>query len=367
MHSSDQAALVKHFALVAGWIILLYALLILVSRLLVPPFHGEVIDTSRAWETPYSTSQKLVYYGRDALVGPRDRVIIIGASNAQLGISARLAGEVLPEHAVHNLSVVSANVTVMRQLADIAIERIGSDDVADDIFVLGVWYGSFVSDAYRWNATEGEKPVTLLDEEAMRFGFTSRLDNGDYFDRVPDEYLGAAQLFAYPLIALDRMMRVATGTRTFPDEAYMNSVELTDEMKEGNIEIRKQEMGGLPLDPMQFKKLDMLIRVLNALDAKVIVVNLPIPEWHKAVSPYHAGYVEQITERMSHHEHRPGFTYVDISDLDDDAWFYDDAHLRPSHRSKWIERLAPALTAAANGDGASVSEFERKTDVTTVQ
>lgn len=358
MQISDVKALGGQLAVLLLWVSGLYASLLLLSFVLVPGFKSDVIDTTHAWNTPFSTSQKLVFYGREALVGPKKRVIILGASNAQLGFSASHLSEQIPGHAVHNLSVVSANATVIREMTDLVEARIGPEEMAGDVYVIAVWYGNFVSDAYRWGAGP-EGPVrTLLESEARRFGLAKQTEDG-YELRVPERNLNEAQFFAHPLLAMDRLIRVLTRTRTFPTESEMDSMVITDASRERNRETRKQETGGLPLSDAQFALLTDTISHLNARGAKVVLVSLPLPKWHRDSTSYHADYMTRIMTLVRGQDANPDFTFVDLGDLDNEDWFFDDAHLRPAYREVWSNRIAPAVRAMLEaGETALENEGE---------
>ena len=102
--------------------------------------------------------------------GPK-RMIILGASNAQEGILPSVLHQQLPDFTVYNASVGGSNTTQIRQIVDV-IRMSNPGSLKGTIFILGVFFGTFVNDDSQvghvlWLG----KNITLLQLEGLRYGF----------------------------------------------------------------------------------------------------------------------------------------------------------------------------------------------------
>ena len=88
---------------------------------------------------------------------------------------------------------------------------------------------------------------------------------------------------------------------------------------------------------------DTIERLLRSGE-KVVLVDLPIPAWHRDVSPYQPGYVQQVQGPLfDHFKGRPGFASLKMSDLDADTDYSDEVHAKPHLAQVWAGRLAEVL------------------------
>ncbi len=316
-----------------------------------PPRNGS-LDVWTAGDTVYMTSPKYAFLGRDALNVPGKKVILVGASNTGLGLKQ---GEVQPLVGcakVSNLAIGSANITEVGQMIDLVHDVQDSAARRSDTFVIGVWFGMFVDTELLWPGAERHRGDTDLDIERYRYGFYRRTDGGPVAV-LPPRWLHAGVVLIRPYLLLERSARWATaGLRrallgqppTLTDDDREARV-LTSPEKEEALDHWRQTMGGnRPISEAQAALLQDTIERLLQSGEKVVLVDLPIPAWHRDVSPYQPSYVHQVQGPLfDHFEGRPGFASLKMPDLNADADYSDEVHAKPHLASIWAGRLADVL------------------------
>jgi hypothetical protein len=217
-----------------------------------------------------------------------------------------------------------------------------------DILVLGIWYGLFGDNRLHWYTGDRIPGDTDLDIERYRYGFERRTPQGPV-DSVPRAYRDAAVVAIYPLLFLDKVSRAAF---RWINPAHAQTAEELDayvvgqQEKDQYLKYWRTMMGSAHPSSFdeQFAVLDKICDRVLAQGARLLLVDLPLPRWHKTASPYQAIYetrAHQLFDRLSG---RPGFDFLDMGDLDNDADFYDEVHPKPRAAATWADRLAGALS-----------------------
>jgi hypothetical protein len=78
---------------------------------------------------------------------------------------------------------------------------------------------------------------------------------------------------------------------------------------------------------------------------QVIIVDLPIPAWHRDASPYQPGYSQALQILVHQFADRPGFKFVSMADLDGNLDYSDEVHAKPHLAKVWSTRLADTLNS----------------------
>jgi hypothetical protein len=332
-------------SLVGLYMIALAATLALAPR---PP-ERQWLNTARAEDTIFMTEPKYIYLNRSALRDPVDKVIVVGASNSVRGFTRAELGSLVPRKAaVHNLALGGANMTEVRQVIDL-VEKVQTPEAQRrTVFVVGVWYGMFGEDRLHWFTPDRSAGDTDIDIERYRYGFERRTQDGPVA-LVPERYFGAAVTAIYPFLFLDKLARDATGlvvSREQPDEAALNAVVLSEDDRVKYLRYWSSMMG--PEEPRsmdeQFGALARACEAILAHGSRVVLVDLPLPKWHKDRSPYYRAFEDQEARLVAALSDRPGFSFVDLGELDRDDDFIDEVHPKPRVTLTWSRELARVLS-----------------------
>jgi hypothetical protein len=332
-------------SLLGLYVIALSATLALTPR---PP-EPRWLNTAHADDTIFMTEPKYIYLNRIALRDPVDKVVVVGASNSIRGFTrAELGSLVPPKAAVHNLSLGGANMTEVSQVIDL-VEKAQSPEAQHRmIFVIGVWYGMFGEDRLRWFTADRSAGDTDIDIERYRYGFEWRTRHGPVA-LVPERYFGAAVTAISPFLFLDRLARDASAlvvSQAQPDEAALDAVVLGEDDRAKYLRYWSSMMG--PEAPRSMdEQFGVLARACDAILAhgsRVVLVDLPLPRWHKDRSPYYRGFEDQEARLVAALLDRPGFRFVDLGELDRDDDFIDEVHPKPRVTLTWSRELARVLS-----------------------
>jgi hypothetical protein len=326
-------------------------LLVLGAALTITPLpdHRGVVNTRAASSTIFMTEPKYLYFNRVPLAIDRTNILLVGGSNIGIGfLLTALDRQIQSDAAIHNLGLGGANVTEVAQVTDLVYDAQSEPVRRRDIFVVGIWYGLFGENRLHWYTADRVPGDTDLDIERYRYGLERRTLQGPV-DFVPSAYRDAAVVAIYPLLFLDKVSRDAfrwiSPMRTQTAEE-LDAYVVTQQEKDQYLKYWRTMMG--PAQPSsfdeQFAVLDKICDRVLVQGARLLLVDLPLPRWHKAASPYQAIYetrAHQLFDRLSG---RSGFGFLDMDHLDDDADFYDEVHPKPRAAAIWADRLAAALS-----------------------
>ena len=94
----------------------------------------------------------------------------------------------------------------------------------------------------------------------------------------------------------------------------------------------------------QFEKLEALVRRTRGYGALVVLVDLPLPAWHRARSPYFQDYQRRKGPLLARLTAVEGVTILDLqSAYTDESGFRDSAHPTPAAARLWSQTVALAL------------------------
>lgn len=336
-----------------------------------PPDRRGVVDVRSAGSTIFMTELKYVYLNRAPLGVERNNVILVGGSNVVTGFALADLNRMIHVDAIHNLGLGGANVTELKQVVDLVYEAQNDDIRRQDTFVIGLWYGLFSQDHAHWFTPDRIPGDTDLDIERYRYGFDRRTPDGPV-KVVPLAYRGAAVVAIYPLLFLDRLSRTAlrwispVHMKT-PHE--LNTQTVTEQEKDQYLRYWQTMMG--PPRPSiydeQFSVLNRICDEILSKGSRLLLVDLPLPQWHKARSPYQALYQSRAHQLVDRLQDRPGFAYLDMGDLDDNADFYDEVHPKPRIIEGWSKRLADALSPLLEPQSPKTQPLNEPPHISSVQ
>ncbi len=333
----------------------IYAVLLTLSYLIVPPTkQGEGLDSSLADGTIFMTGPKYVFLNRAALRPDAPRIVFVGASNTVVGFKQREVQALLPNEEIDNLSVGGSNMTQIAQIVDLVQESQSSAARRRTTFVIGMWYGTFAQDEFRWDTPDRHAGDTDIDIERYRYGFYRRSENG------PKQVLPAADLplgvaLIHPYLVFDALSRRAS--RDLRDRLFGRPAPWTDAERDASVVSeaareadldywREQMHSDGPIAEEQFTVLRNLIDRILAQRSRVVLVDLPIPHWHAERSPLYPDYLRHKKALLSDLRARDGFAYLEMMDLNDDLEFSDEVHPKPRVTRLWAARVAELIGTA---------------------
>jgi hypothetical protein len=268
------------------------------------------IDTHLLGETLYSSPpQAVASLVFDLPRPPAENVFLIGASNVELGFRPGIIGEYLDrEKVIHNVAIDGSNFTLATELVDLLEAQIGKEGLRTSTMIVGIHYIQFVEDSVRWPTGS-----TDLRQALERSGFY-RLD-GDRIRPVLTPYehriaVNALRPYLFlgkhyrqwedGLMSILRELRSGVplshltllGFKAEIDEQYMDKTALFWE--------QYMRRPGRSLSDEQFERMDALVLRLTDVGAEVVLVDLPLPEWHQTRMPLFADFqTRKVSVRRS--------------------------------------------------------------------
>lgn len=345
----------------------IYGVLLALSFAIVPPVKSPVgLDSRLAPATIFMTNPKYVFLNRAAVRPNAPRIVFVGASNSSVGFRQREVQALLPNAEVDNLSVDGSNVTQVAQVVDLIQDLEDPTARRRTTYVIGIWYGMFTQDEFRWDTPDRHKGDTDIDIERYRYGFYWRTETGPK-QILPNHELPLGLTLIHPYLVFDELTRRASkglrdrlfGRAPARTDADRDASVFSEADKEAALKYWREQMHSTgPIADEQFLVLGKLVERILAQGSRVVLVDLPIPRWHAERSPYYPDYLRHKKVLLAALAGRDGFSYLEMIDQDGDLEFSDEVHPKPRVTQQWAARVA-ALLSEAGDDVAPGSRTTR--------
>jgi hypothetical protein len=309
-------------------------------------------DFQAAGNTIYMTIPKYVFLGRSVFDSPGQKVILIGASNTGVGFKQNLIQSGLACAKVSNLGIGGANISEIGQVIDLVHEVQNDGERRMNTFVIGIWYGMFVDSDHRYADADRNRGETDIDIERYRYGFYRRTPNGP-IAVLPPRWLNVGVTLLRPFLLFEKLAREArTGVNWLVTgrgsaqrtEAEREGAVMSEEEKHKALEYWSDSMGqNSEISVTQVELLKSTIDKLLLEGEKVVIVDLPIPAWHRDASPFESSYRKALTDVLQKFGNRPNFTAMSMDDLDGNLDYSDEVHAKRHLAEVWSTRLANVL------------------------
>jgi hypothetical protein len=330
----------------------LYAALLALSYALVPATNDRSgLDSYLAKDSIFTTEPKYVFLNRAATRPEASRIVIVGASNTAVGFKQREVQQLVPLSEVDNLSVGGSNMTQVAQIVELVQDLQSPAARRRTTFVIGMWYGMFVPDEFRWATPDRHKGDTDIDIERYRYGFYRRSESGPR-QILPTDQLPLGVILIHPYLVFDDLSRALSkrfrerlqGKPVKRTDAERNAIVVPEEERVTDLEYWRAQMhSDGPIAEQQFLVLrDLIARILEQ-GSKAVLVDLPIPRWHAERSPYYANYLNRKKTLLAGFEGKAGFSYLEMADENDDLDFSDEVHPKPQVTPRWATQVAALL------------------------
>jgi hypothetical protein len=353
-----MGAILKQMAFLLVSLAGIYVILLALSYALVPAATGgQGLDSSLAANTIFATDPKYVFLNRAALRPDLPRVVFVGASNSSVGFKQREVQPLVPGTEVDNLSVNGSNITQVAQVVDLVQELEDAKARRRTTFVIGIWYGMFTQDRFRWDTPDRHKGDTDIDIERYRYGFYRRTTDGPR-RILPADDLAIGVMLIHPYLAFDQLSRLASkelrdrlfGHAPTRTDAERNASVVSDVDREAALKYWREQMhSDGPIAAEQFVVLHDLIAKILDQGSRVVLVDLPLPRWHAQRSPFYPDYLRQKELLLSGLRGREGISYLEMADHDGDLEFSDEVHPKPRVTPQWAARIADLIATGGSG------------------
>ena len=331
----------------------LYVLIGGLSFIVFPdPSSSGTRDFQAAGNSLYMTVPKYVFLGRRVLESSDNKVLLVGASNAGVGFIQKAVQSQLGCAKVSNLAMGGANISEVAQVIDLVHEIQNDRDRRLNTFVIGVWFGMFVDSDIKYSDPDRNRGETDLDIEKYRYGFYRRSPTGPVAV-LPPNWLDAGVMAIRPILLVEKIAREAraginlilTGrTSAQRTDAEREVAVMSAEDKKKALEYWNETMGRkTEISRSQVALLRDTIDSLLRSGERVILVDLPIPAWHRNASPFQQGYEQSIKEIFGQFSSRSNFASMTMDDLDGDLDYSDEVHAKRHLADIWSARLAAVL------------------------
>ena len=346
----------------------LYATLGALSFLMFPESASEgQRDFQNAEQTLYMTVPKYVFLGHGVLNSPTEKAILIGASNTGVGFIQKTVQSKLACAKVSNLAVGGANISEVKQIIDLVHQVQRPADWSSNTFVIGVSFGMFIDSDVKYSDPDRNRGETDIDLEKYRYGFYRRTPEGPVA-LLPDNWLDAGVLAIRPILVTEKIAReiragvnlLRTGRRSAQrNEAEREVASMSEQDKKKALDYWNEAMGTKgEISLGQVALLKDTIDTLLRSGERVVLVDLPIPAWHRDASPFQRGYEQAFADLSGQFAGQRNFVSMSMSDLSREQDYSDEAHPKPHLANVWSDRLANVLNSFvchANPEAAHVS------------
>ncbi len=319
------------------------------------PNELSTLDTAAAEKTVFTTEPRFAVYGRERLAGSKRSIVLVGASNVREGFRPSELAEHFSNFDIHNIAVGASDMRQLRELVQLVLSAVPNERREDLTIVLGIWYGSFVDENRRWKGGP-----TDVGAEMLRYGLYR--ENGS---ELPIARFNAAQ-FPYavaatrPFMLASRMYLLGISKRLDAIKNYLmntlsvSSVSIIDINFDNHIVNQEEqeratifwkEYMGLPVEWSEegFDTLYAIASEVSSAGANLVLVDMPIPNWHRSRVPYDRIYQERLVPRLAKMSLLTGFSYGSMRENISDTDYYDSAHPRPKITHQWASRVAQII------------------------
>lgn len=358
----------KWLALSTAFAALAYGALIGLTAFVLPwnpaQFDTAVVNTT---ERGWVNEARYFVLNRKAFAEADDDIVIIGASNARDPFRPDLMEADLTGWDVSNASLSGAMIDEVADAVDLyyLAKDAGSD--GRTVFVIALNYLQFVPP----NRPEGaDNPLAT---EAMRGGLFERSEGRlrPLYPRPVERTVEAVfrpqalvaslprrafrAVFVNPDLPavknlVDRFRDddpLSRWTETIGEHPDLDALNVPPDVQQALLEQRLAGMGGdRALPPDGFRSLAELIARIRSRGDAVVILDLPLPEWHLAGVPLaDASYRSGVEAVVARHP-RDEADFLSLRAFNDPDNFFDSAHAKPRLWPVMSRGLAEMLAAS---------------------
>jgi hypothetical protein len=301
-------------------------------------------------------------------------LVIAGASAAQEGFHPGVMQTVAPNLLAHNLSMGGANISEVGQIIDHVLKSGPRIEIINNsVLVLAVSYAMFVPDQKRWRdpvfvppeAIKHNEILTDIEREALRCPYACNVESL-FFRTAPGWLVNLAKERYTPFLHIIRRLPVHPG-----DPLLRKGIWKQDPRKPHRLGSSKEPANDPPKAPPepylimahrqmdflteymgqprgvlhdeQFEKLDALINKLRSRGLRVVIIDMPLPSWHREKSPFFVPYQIKLRASLAPHLESRAVEFVNLSAAIPDDEFRDSVHPKAEAAIHWAKVLVEQL------------------------
>lgn len=322
-------------------------------------FREKRVDVFGAQDTIFQTEAKGVVYSTPLIAKRTNypQIVILGASNANLGFRPEEIQPLVHGATINNLSIGGQNIHSLSELVDLLYRQTPRQQRHNLTFVVGSWYGLTVEDHRRWPTGR-----TDVDQELLRYGIFNDVSLAQpLHQRVPDAMLSTAFISAWPLMlpysifaestrvlfqrGVVRTLPKSVADRWYAPQEVREAATLSQAAKLQGQKYFSRYVG--PVSDWKDTGFDELISLgnkINAQGGRLILADLPVTSLGMETEAFPA-YNIRMRKTVSTLQKNPSFTYLNLQDALGDADFFDLVHPRPSASPKLAALIANVVNA----------------------
>jgi hypothetical protein len=290
----------------------------------------------------------------------KPKIIILGASNSMIGFRPDEMAPLFPEYEVANLGYPGATILDINEIAQMTQALLPPDVLENSVFVVSIWYGTFrIASADGWGVNDILCGTGLYKLEAGKLRSITNIEYMPFLSRalrpyffvqfalsmlpVPDEriperpnlkhFLHNSHKFFEPIEKFSARWYGPFQTPPSEKERDWLVYEFFDQEPNGESELPQKG----------FEKLYDLCRLTQEAGARLVLVDVPVPEWHKQRSHLYQDYQrrkEIFLEKALRYSDVCYVNLLDVEELSGDRAFSDATHPALDMTKTWSEALS---------------------------
>jgi len=330
-----------------------YFIVLGITYILYPlPKKNSQYDTINSNKTIWGIDRREVIFNPpDLHSDSRKQLIFFGSSNIKEGFRAKELRKFLPDYTIQNISFGGCSIEEMKELAEYLVNNAKGKSLDNSLFVLGLYYGVF--------STKEQQENTVFTDEKLRYGLY-KSNNGNIEPAFSESVSPLIKTLLRPFLLLsnpvrlwnigmhnvrlvyeslirDHRLDITPIQQLFSPESVAIFTKREDTVARYQEMYLQKQKSRIP--ESQFEALLDTYRILNRAGARVIVLESPLPSWHRDASNQFHAYQRQKVPYFTQLKNS-GVSILDFTELIPDSLFLDATHPLPSSSSNWSELLA---------------------------
>lgn len=291
-----------------------------------------------------NSESKLAVFGLDSLGRDKPAIVFLGSSNARDTFFS-IAGK-HDDITIHNIGLSGSNFSQIDDLIPHILAARPDGRRRDTIIVIGISPANFTPISIRWNG--GPSPVRT---EGRRMSLLLEPGHG-LFDILPSSTVMAVKRAAKPLFELSAQVTHGLDRVRIRLGAVRNTVglaaddEFEDERQTGDTDLEAYRASHVAqmldrvgrdttLPAEQVRALDSVVAAIQAGDAKVLLVSMPIADWFMQSVPWSMDYVALIRN----YQNEPTIPVLILDDLVDDGEIEARSYPKKGFAERWAKQV----------------------------
>jgi len=318
-------------------------------------------------------ARRAIFHSSSLAKADKPMILVLGASAPQEAYLPTAIQALAPGYIASNLGIGGANISELDQVFDFVLKAAPPQVLRESFLVLTFSYGIFVPDAARWSnkifvprdIVEAGIFISDIEREALRCPSICNPESS-FFKLVPHWLLAITKKRYEVILQLTPHLPVHLGDRLLRwngwryDPRYPGKSKRANEKQpevvlpppEPELVLAKRQMDfitgymGPPpgvLRDEQFERLAVLLNKAHAAGLHTVVVDMPLPSWHRAESPFFAPYESKLAAFLAPFVDTGKVRYIRQSDAIPDDEFRDSIHPKAEAANHWTKTLVDQL------------------------